>query len=425
MQHNNRNQSKYQNNDQWDNEDKLDINTGFYGDGSENQAGYGHNEDYTDSNAYINDDEELQENKDHIRRDKIKSKKNKRIFRIVWWAMVILVGLSLGGYLIQGSNDFFAVGREQEQTAQIVIPENVTVDELATILQKGGVIKQPDFFKLYCSKTTKIDYFTAGTYTVKTNMDYEAIINYLEAGTATEKTVEVVFQEGMNILEIAQKLEDNNVCKAADVLEAAKSNEFDNYDMISQITNTSDKYYKIEGYLFPDTYTFAEGESVDSVLGKMLYNYQTKITSNMLEKINSSGYTMDQIVTMASIIQAEAADTTDMYMISAILHNRLSNGEDVDIYTLDCDSTRYYPYRTKSDVPSDMGDYLSNYDTYTIKGLPAGAICNPGIDALRAAISPSSEGEGYYYFCHSADGTAYYAKTEAEHEENLVKAGLA
>ena len=141
------------------------------------------------------------------------------------------------------------------------------------------------------------------------------------------------------------------------------------------------------------------------------------------EQIANSGMSMDEVLTLASIIQMEAADADDMYLVSSVLHNRLENGAQYDIYTLDCDSTMYYPYRTKEQVPEDQREtFVSTYNTYNLGGLPAGPICNPGLDAVKAALNPEST--NYYYFCHDAEGNAYYARTSSEHEQNLVKAGL-
>ena len=162
---------------------------------------------------------------------------------------------------------------------------------------------------------------------------------------------------------------------------------------------------------------------MEVTLRRFLDNFENRI-QDLKADIQASGYTMDEIITLASIIQAEAANTDDMYMVSAILHNRLENGESHDIFSLDCDSTLYYPY-TADTVPED---YVSRYSTYLnnggVSGLPAGAICSPGLDAIDAAIHPSEEGSDYYYFCHDADGTPYYAATAEEHENNLYEAGL-
>ncbi len=376
-----------------------------------------------DLNPYDNDKKEKSAKREHKKRDKIKSHKNRRIFRIVWVFMVALMALTLGGYLVGGANDFLAADRS-EGTTTVEVPDNVTSEELADLLYQSGAINKPEFFQLYCTITTKMEYFSKGTFNLDTNMDYEAIINTLQAGDSSEQeTVEITFQEGMTVREIAQKLEDNGVCSAEDFLNACNSSDYDKYDMIGSITNASDRYYKLEGYLFPDTYTFYKNDEIESVVGKFLYNYQTRVTSDIVDDINNSNYTMDQVITIASIIQAEAANTDDMYIISAIIRNRLENPSYEDIYTLGMDSTIYYPYSDASDAPEG---FSSNYNTYNFGGLPAGPICNPGIDAIKAAVRPNtSKGGSYYYFCHSADGTPYYAETAWEHENNLVEAGLA
>ena len=132
-------------------------------------------------------------------------------------------------------------------------------------------------------------------------------------------------------------------------------------------------------------------------------------------------------VTLASIIQAEAASTKDMFDVSAVLHNRLEFGADYDIFNLECDSTAYYPYKNAKQM-EEIGGNLSygNYNTYNFSGLPAGPICNPGLEALNAALKPNTKGDAssYLYFCHSDDGVAYYATNEWDHEYNKQLAGL-
>lgn len=370
---------------------------------------------------YSRDMEEKAQKKAHKRRDKIKSAKNKGIFRVVWVVMVVLVGITLASYLIEGANDFFAVGR-QEGTATVTVPDDVTSDELAEILYQNGAINKKEFFNIFCAITSDMEYFVPGTYALDRKMDYQGIISYLQGGQDNFEVVTITFQEGMTVEEVAKKLEQNGVASYDDIIEACKSQDYDNYDMIGRIENDDDRYYILEGYLFPDTYDFYLNEDIKSVVGKLLNNFQVRITSDIYEKIENSSYTLEEIITLASIIQAEAANKADMYIISAILHNRLESGSSVNIYTLGCDSTMYYPYESREDAPAG---YTSDYNTYEIEGLPAGPICSPGIDAIKAAVSPSDEGANYYYFCHSSDGTPYYAATADEHQANLVAAGLA
>ena len=113
-----------------------------------------------------------------------------------------------------------------------------------------------------------------------------------------------------------------------------------------------------------------------------------------------------------------------MYNVSSVIYNRLESGADSDVYRLELDSTRYYPYRKKSAIPADeRKGFKSTYNTYDIKGLPAGPICNPGMEAIMAALYPNDT--GYLYFCHDKDGNAYYSDNYEDHRYNLVLAGLA
>ncbi|WP_099204263.1 endolytic transglycosylase MltG [Scatolibacter rhodanostii] len=367
--------------------------------------------------------EKKQEKKAHKKRNKIKAGKNKRVFSFVWLIMVILLSLSLGGYLSDGAYDFLAKNRQQENFVDIEIPENVTVDQLATLLQEKGAIDEEEFFQLYFKITASddLEYVRAGTHKLKTNMDYQEIIDNLISGEeAAVATITIV--EGSNVTDIANLLEENNVCSAQDFLDEVKLAKYqsDTYPEIRKINNLADRYYLLEGYLYPDTYFLYEKSDPSDVVQKLLGNYSEKIKF-LNSKIEESGYTLDEVMRLASIIQREAANVDDMYKVSAVLHNRLNFGADYDIYTLDCDSTTFYPYHTKADAPEG---YTSSYNTYEVQGLPAGPICNPGTDAIKAALMPNEEYGSYLYFCHSAEGEAFYAQTAEEHQVNLELAGL-
>ena len=352
--------------------------------------------EYSVNKAYLTEKERRAERKAHKKRDKLKARKNRRIFALVWVCMVLLVSFTLASYLIKGSNDFFAVGRSQGTTS-VTIPENVTLDDLTQILYEAGAIKEPEFFSLFCMVTVdddEMEYFQPGTYNL------------------AREEVRVTFPEGTTALEAAALLEENGVCSQEDFLAAINSTDFDSYEAIAPIAAITGKYYKLEGYLFPDTYDFYKGEEIDSVVGKLVNNFQNR-TADLQEDIAASGMTLDQVVTLASIIQREAANTQDMANVSAVLHNRLAFGAEYGIYRLQCDSPMVYPYKREEDVPAS--------------GAVAYGNCNPGLDAIEAALHPNTEGDApyYLYFCHASDGTAYYATNEADHQYNLQLAGLA
>lgn len=364
---------------------------------------------------------------------KAKDKHNRRIFNVIWLASVIIVGVMAAMFIITGMNDLLAINRTDSTTVQVDIPENPTLDTVTAALVHKGVIDQPSYFKLYAKLTKSDDDFTQGTYEMRKNMDYEAIVNYLLSSSNRTDTVSVTILEGENVLEIANTLEEGGALNDREkFLELLNSDNFDeDFDFLAAITNKSERYYKLEGYLYPDTYEFYENENPESIIYKFLNNYEVKINEKQevdgyskktsvlkMAEEQKSEYSFDDIMIIASIIQAEAADVDDMYVISSVLHNRLESGAELGVASLGLDSTQFYPYRTAKDVPASEGaDYVSKYDTYQKAGLPAGEICNPGMDAILAALNPSST--GYYFFCHDSQGQAYYASTLYEQEANL------
>ena len=364
---------------------------------------------------------------------KAKNKYNRRYFRWFWIISVLIVGVMFSSFIITGMNDLLAINRTDSSKVKIDIPENPTLDVVADILAENKIIGEPSYFKMFAQITKSADDFTQGTFEISKNMDYEAIINYLLSVNNRTDTVKVMITEGQNVLEIAKTLKENGALNDTDkFLELCASDNFDDdFSFLKSIKNGKDRYYKLEGYLYPDTYEFYRNEDPESTIYKFLNNYEYKLsekqdvsgydkltTVNKMLEDSDSEYSLDEIMTIASIIQAEAANVEDMYNVSSILHNRLSADVDMGVSNLGLDSTKFYPYRSAVDVPNNGGEnYKGKYDTYSKPGLPAGPICNPGMDAILAAINPNST--GYYYFCHDKDGNAYYATTIYEHEANL------
>ena len=378
--------------------------------------------------------------KEAKKREKRKAKKNKRIFTMIWLIMVIMAGVILSRFILTGLNDMLAISRPEANEVTIKITREDNLEDIVDILYKNGIIKEPGFFKFYANMKNADKYMERGTFQLKTNMDYEAIINYLESPYNNEKSVSVQITEGMSVVEIAKKLEKAGVTTdKQEFLDMCNSDEFDDdYEFIKELGKASSngRYYKLEGYLYPDTYTFYEDEDPSLTVSRMLSNFATKNVNTLStaegydkkvsveDRALDTGYTFDQIMTIASLIQAEAANTKDMYNVSSVIHNRLDAGNASDYAKLDLDSTIYYPYRDKNSVPSSMGGkkFKSTYDTYKIVGLPKGPICNPSSEAIEAAINPNDT--DYYFFCHDVNtGEAYYATNMDEHQYNLMISG--
>lgn len=376
-----------------------------------------------------------QQSKENKRIEKNKAKRNQKMFKWVWVTMVVIVAIVLSQVIMVGVNDLLAIEREKDpKVVQISIPADPTIEQIAEILEDNSVIDCAEYFVLYANITTSDEYFRQGSFEIETDKDYEAIINFLQSNVNRTDIVTVQLTEGMNALEIATKLHEEGVTSdVQEFLDMCNSDIFDeDFEFLKNMENRGNRYYKLEGYLFPDTYDFYLNEDPQSTIYKLLSNFENKVyyeeekyyggsKTTIEELIKDTDYTLDEIITIASIIQAEAANEDDMYIISSILHNRLDNGIEMGVAQLNCDCTVYYPYREYKDVPEAIrGTYKSTYDTNTFNGLPAGPICNPSKKAILAAISPSNT--DYYFFCHSAtdDGSVpYYASTIEGHQYNL------
>lgn len=237
--------------------------------------------------------------------------------------------------------------------------------------------------------------------------------------TTQSNVVRVVFPEGCTVAEMAELLESNGVCPAADFIAAARNSE--NLAAIpGEITNPEERPFLLEGYVFPDTYDFYRNESAQSALDRFLKNMRSKITDEMLLRADELGYSLDEIITIASIIQEEAGDKAQMGKVSSVLHNRL-NSSSYPRLQFDV-GTFYLRESVKPNVTENYEQYVDLYNTYICLGLPAGPITNPGIEAINAALYP--EDTDYEYFVTDTLGNYYYAETWSEHQANCKKAGL-
>lgn len=384
------------------------------------------------------------------KRKKQKAERNGCMFKIIWMSMVIVIAVVLGFFIWNDFSDLLGISRpESENSVVIDLPENANIDQVVDILVENDLIKEPGFFRLYAKLTKSESDFKEGIHSMDTNMDYEAIINTLQSGRKLTDTVQIQFKEGLTLMEYAEILEDKKVCKADKFLELCNSDEFDDeYDFVKAIPKDDKCVYKLEGYLFPDTYDFYIGEDPEDTIRRFLNNFQQKVC---VEKSNYDGYSeeltiqelaenkdmqLHDVIKMASLVQAESANEKDMYVVSSIFYNRLATVPyegtneygDGELDKLKSDATLYYPYSSEDDIPQEIKPtFKSNYNTYNIKGLPPGAICAPGIKAIDAAVNPDST--DYYYFCHKAatadsPAEAFYAITYDQHQINMVEAGL-
>ena len=224
----------------------------------------------------------------------------------------------------------------------------------------------------------------------------------------------------MTYTAVAKILEGGGVCTAEEFLQTAQNNALlAEYGFV--IENPENRSFVMEGYLFPDTYDFYIGEGAESAAKRFLKNSRSKLNDEIRARCNEIGYTLDEILCIASIIQEEAGDPADMGNVSSVLHNRLSSPS---YPKLQCDANSFYlrdsvkPYVSEERYET----LLQLYSTYNCEGLQEGPITNSGIEAVNAALYP--EETDYYFFITDSENNYIYAKTYKEHLRNCEEAGL-
>ena len=345
-------------------------------------------------------------------------------------AIIALTSVILCVYGIGCINDVLAI--DVEDTAiEVEVSKGMSDSDVIDVLEDNKLIKHKFFCNLFIKFFGKDGDYVSGVYTLTPSMGVEKMLSTMKADITLSETVTLTFPEGWTIDQIAEKLEANEVCTAASFINTLQNVDFsEDYEFIKSIPNKEKRFRVLEGYMYPDTYEFYVGENASSVARRFLNNFEARWTDEYKKQAKERGLSLDEVIIMASILQEEAASSGQMPDISSVLYNRLDRAGTFP--WLNCDSTSDYVVKTiKPTLTSSTEDsqkyveYIKNYDTYDTecKGLPIGAIANPGDAAIRAALKPADT--NYFYFCHNTEtGDVFYANTMSEHEANMKKAGL-
>lgn len=353
-----------------------------------------------------------------------KSKVNSSIFvALIVVCVVLTTSFAIAIFGINMGMEYLGVGKK-DVTITMNIPKGSSSDDIIELLYKNGIIDNKTLFKITLKIKNAGGNLKPGDITLQPSMGYDAIIARLCNVRESFEQVSITFPEGISLYQAAQLLEENEVCSAEDFLYQFNSEDF-GFDYEKEISTSAEKFYKCEGLFFPNTYSFYIDDSAYNVTKNMREQFEKMLVDNdIYEKVKKSGMSMEDVIILASIVQAEAATEEDMKYVASVFINRLNNPSEFP--KLQSDATdNYY---TNVIVPQNgdttsLAMFKDAYDTYIKKGLPAGAVGNPGLDAILAVVDAPKT--NYFYFCSNlATKECFYAETLAEHEENLVKAGL-
>ncbi len=300
------------------------------------------------------------------------------------------------------ANDVLALNKPHHEVT-ITIKAEDDYNDVVDLLKDNGLIQYKSLFKLFSTITNgeeKIADF--GTFTLNTDMDYRALIAGISANSATRAKVSVTIPEGYTVDQIFQLLEQKGVATMEDLCKTAAEYDY-KFSFLQNVIPLGD-YHRLEGYLYPDTYEFYTNHDPIYAINKMLVRFDALFTDDMRNLTANKGYTIRELLTIASLIEKET-DGSDRARIASVIYNRLNNPSAGTAGFLQIDAT--LAYINGGHVPTEADKSIdSPYNTYLHKGLPPAPIANPGMASINAALNPAKE--GYFYYALGDDGRHHY-----------------
>lgn len=341
-------------------------------------------------------------------------------FKVVLITLGILLLLAVG---IAGAGGYYVysqlqpVDPDNEEIVEIEVPIGTTGTRIATILEENGIIHNEQIFYYYI-RYKGINDFQAGEYRLSPNMELDDIIAQLREGRMYSDSSSFTIPEGFTIAQIANRLEENGLADAEEFLRLINEGDFSDVAFVADIPEeVEDRDYRLEGFLFPETYEVHSGATEEDIIRVMLNQFDTRYKSEWYERLAEMEFDFYDMVILASMVERESAVTDEMNTISGVIHNRL----DINML-LQIDATIQFMLGEQVDrVLYSHLEIDHPYNTYKHLGLPPGPIAVPSQSALEAALHP--EDHEYLFYVTKKDGTRehYFGKTLAEHEQNINK----
>ncbi len=377
---------------------------------------------------------------------------------IIYVLLVAIASAYLSYFIVTIGNDVFALVTDTGEV-KVTITEGMTHEDVGKLLAEKGIIDYPWVFELYMEYRGDGDSsneYIIGDHTLKKEHNYSQLITSLTTEAVNREIVRVTIPEGYTVNQIIDLLVEKGVGQREDYLYAINEYPY-KWEFVKQLdemlavdkerceadpeyaagASISDRIYRLEGYLYPDTYDFYTTEDEVYVINKMLAAFNERFWKDFTY-VNDAGESyqntmaeeyglnFDDVIVLASMAQSEGGNAEDYYYISYVFHNRLKVDTGKPLHKMQSDATIQYLFDKRLDSEEIDISYDSPYNSYIYEGLPPGAISNPGMDALSAAlfpaappVSPDSEKTiDAYYFVSNKAGKTYFAATESGHNKN-------
>lgn len=343
---------------------------------------------------------------------KKKSKKHKSKLPTIFIVMFIITIVITMGVVSYGrkyiEKSYGPMDTNNPIDITIDIPSSSSTTRIADLLYEHGLIKNQLIFKFQVKNRGLDGKLKAGEYELSTGMDLDTIIDKITKGSKNQNIVRFTIPEGYEIRQMAEKLSKEGIVNKERFLELVndKSNFEDKYAFLKEL----DDKQNLEGFLFPSTYEIYVGVEEEEIIGKMLNEFEKVYKKDIESKLQSLDFTLNQAITLASIIEREGKLDSERPLMSAVFHNRLKQ----DMRLQSCATVQYILGERKEVLTNQDTSIESPYNTYIHEGLPPGPIASPGEASLIAAVNPADV-EYLFFVLTGDDGSHTFTKTYGEH----------
>ncbi len=327
--------------------------------------------------------------------------------------VVLVVSIIISAAVILGANDIYGFVKS-DKLVEITIPENATVEQVAEILHDNKII---NYQWLFLAKEGDFSgEFVAGKHTLTPMTSYDDLLEALRVKPPSGISW-VTIPEGFTTDEIIDLLVETGIGTREKYVEVINNHEFDYWfvDELGEDWDKDGRIYRLDGYLFPDTYQFYNASSEETVVNKLLKRFEQVFVESYAERAKELGFTVDEILILASLIEKEGGSAAEYGNISSVFHNRLKDPANYPY--LESDATIAYAIQHETGVRPDLtGEDIDNndspYNSYKEKGLVPGPIANPSNSAILSALNPTTT--NYHYFV-SSDTETIFSETLDQH----------
>lgn len=353
-----------------------------------------------------------------------------KVILTIFIILILLAVIAAGIVYMWYTSSLKPVNTEKTENIAVEIEAGTGTVGIAQVLKQNNLIHDEMAFKIYC-KLNKVNNLQAGKYEFNQSMSVEEIIKYLQTGKVIVTEINIMFPEGKNMRSIAKTIESKTNLSYDEIMEVFASKEYakeliGEYWFLTDEILAEDIYYPLEGYLYPDTYTFESVDvSLDTII-KTLLNQTDKVLSQYQVEIEAKGYTIHQFLTLASVVENEGLSTKDRKGIAAVFLNRMKKN-----MPLQSDVTTYYAFKIDMGERDLTAKELNTYNKYNTRGpnmeglIPIGPISNVSESSIEATLNPLDSTA--IFFVADKNGKVYFTSTNAEHEkviQDLKNQGL-